>query len=134
MQNQNDSPESEASKDREGNIAQTRPLIIEIVCLMSFCAFPIIILFVYFLLTTENSLIGYYPALPWFLIISSTFKTVCLIGVWKMKRIGAVSYAVVALLDQIPLLAMGLGSYLGFLISAALSITLLYQSEKMKWQ
>jgi hypothetical protein len=67
-----------------------------------------------------------------YLASSVIASTVCLVGLWKMRRWGAYLYAGVAVTNQLVVYSMGIWHYLDLLLPAVFAAAAFSQIRKMR--
>ena len=104
----------------------SRPIALTIICVIGFIgslfSFPLVF-------TTVAQQVGtWYPP---YLALAAVTGLVCMVGLLMMKKWAAYTYAGLAALNQVVLLAMGLWNILALLIPAIVVFVALKNSSKM---
>ena len=82
---------------------QKRPVAITVICVLGFIGVAIAVPLAF---TGVARLVGsWYPP---YLLLSAGMGLICMIGLWKMKKWAAYTYATLFLVNQVVLLSMGL--------------------------
>lgn len=108
-------------------IAQKRPLLITIICILGFIGGILVIPIVFSPMVEEIA--TWYP---YYFAFTALVGFISLLGLWFMKKWGAYSYAGLTILNQIIALVMGLWNFMVLLIPFIVVVVSFIHISKMK--
>lgn len=108
------------------SIPQERPTVITVICVLGFigCAFLAIALLISASALSAGLLI--------WTVVSSIFWLACLIGMWQMRKWGAIGYTILSALGIVVSISMSQFSFFQLIFAIVLSGLALSQLDKME--